>query len=77
MSKGKEEMRTLNQQDARQMLTSNVCSVVAATCVTPRLDQKLYAKAKEYGMSRSQFIRALLEMVDDEGLYEQLLGPTE
>ena len=67
-------MRPATQAQAR-CSPRDAATVTIASCVTPQLDFKIAAKAKEYGMSRSQLIRSVLEMVDDEGLWEKLLGP--
>lgn len=53
----------------------NCCQI--SVNMTEQLYYNLKATAEQYNMLRSEFVRALLENVDDEKLYEKLLGPTE
>lgn len=41
---------------------------------TKTLDDRLRVKAEEYGMNKSEFIRALLENIDEDNLYGAILG---
>lgn len=43
--------------------------------LTPSLFHNLVAQADGYGMQRATFIRALLENIDDEKQYQNILGP--
>lgn len=45
--------------------------------VTPSLYHNIAAHADRYKLKRTQFIRQLLEAIDDEKLYGKLLGPCE
>jgi hypothetical protein len=43
--------------------------------ITPPLERALLSKCAVYGITRSNLVRAVLELVDDGDLWAELLGP--
>ena len=65
----------MNRHDARRQLRSDLLDCTVSTVISKSLRKRIHDLRMRYGMNTSQFIRAVLEMVDEDDLWEKLLGP--
>jgi len=60
---------------ADRALITSLNKKTVTTQLTISLNKEIELKAKSYNMTKSAFIRALLENISDENLYSKILGP--